>query len=114
MLMTAPAPVEAPDADSPFIRVMKTWARWTTLSDEQHSEGLSNPQDVKEFMACGEAVDVMVTELPKHERWAVRKAFGVASVWLFPQVSLPDALVAAELIMMPKMQNKVATRRYFN
>lgn len=106
--------VAAPEAETPYNKVMKTWARWMTLSDRQESDGLSHPQDVKEFMACGEAVDVMVNDLPKHERWAIRKAHRVSTVWDFPQVSFSDSLAAAELILVPKMLKNVATRRYFN
>jgi hypothetical protein len=105
---------EAPEADTPFNQVMKTWARWMTLSDQQTSEGLSHPQDVKEFMACGEAVDLMIDTLPRVQWWAIRKAWGITTVWRFPEQSFTDALVAAELILSPKMSKNVATRQYFN
>jgi hypothetical protein len=110
----APAPVEAPDADSPYNRVMKTWARWMTLSDRQHTDGLSHPQDVKEFMSCGEAVDVMLDALPRIQWWAIRKAHGITTVWRFPADSFSDALVAAELNLLPKLQKNVDTKRYFH
>lgn len=106
--------VEAPKSDTPFINVMKTWARWMTLADHQHSEGNANPQDVKEFMACGEAVDVMVSDLPIHYRWAVRRTFGLTTAWIYPNTSLADTLVAAELVLSEKMLKNIATRRYFN
>jgi hypothetical protein len=105
---------EAPKADSPFTAIMKTWARWMSLVDHQHSEGNANPQDVKEFMACGEAVDSMVNDLPIHYRWAIRKAFGLATAWVYPDKSLADTLVAAEAILSVKMLKNVATRRYFH
>lgn len=114
MLTTATTNDQAPEADSPYHSVMKTWARWMTLSDSQHSEGLSNPQDVKEFMACGEAVDVMIDALPRIQWWALRKAHGIATVWRYPEDSFADAIVAAELILLPKMKKNIATRRYFN
>jgi len=104
----------APEADTPYNNVMKTWARWMTLSDQPHSEGLSHPQDVKEFMACGEAVDVMIDDLLIHERWAIRKAHGLATAWRYPEQSLADALATAELKLQQKMLKNVATRRYFN
>jgi hypothetical protein len=106
--------VKAPQADSPFSTVMKTWARWMTLADHQHSEGNANPQDVKEFMACGEAVDAMFNDLTIHQRWAIRKAFGLATAWIYPEKSFADTLVAAEAILAVKMLKNVATRRYFN
>lgn len=114
--MNAPAQIieEAPVADSPYNNVMKTWARWMTLSDRQHSDGLSHPQDVKEFMACGEAVDVMIDDLPIHERWAIRKAHGLATAWRYPDRSLAATLASAEEILSAKMVKNVATRRYFN
>jgi hypothetical protein len=109
---------QAPDADSPFIAVMKTWARWMTLKDDiRRSAGLSHPQDVKEFMSCGEAVDALVHDrvvLTEHQRWAVKRVFGVASVWRYPDVSLPDTFAAAEKELTPRLIKNVATRRYFN
>lgn len=108
---------EAPQAESPFVAVMKTWARWMTLRDDiRRSAGLSHPQDVKEFMSCGEAVDALVHDrsiLTEHQRWAVKRVFGVASVWRYPDVSLQDTFAAAEEILMPRLQKNVATKRYF-
>lgn len=105
--------VAAPEADTPYNNVMKTWARWMRLDDKPHQTGDANPQDVKEFMACAEAVDVMVGDLPIHERWAIRKAHGLATAWRYPERSLGDTLVAAEMKLQPKMLKNVATRRYF-
>lgn len=106
---------EAPQADSPFVTVMKTWSAWMRLKDQEHSTGGgAADQDTKEFMAIGEAVSVMVCDLTTHERWAVRRAFGVCDVWIYPQISLPDTLARAEDILMPKLKKNVATRRYFN
>jgi hypothetical protein len=106
--------IEAPVQDSPYNTVMKIWARWMTLADQQHSTGYAHPQDVKEFMACGEAVDAMVSDLPIHYRWAVKRAYGLATAWIYPERSLPDALAAAEETMLAKMLKNIATRRYFN
>lgn len=105
---------EAPDANSPYNTVMKTWARWMRLDDKPHPTGEANPQDVKEFMACGEAVDAMVGDLPIHYRWAIRRAYGLATAWIYPDKSLADTLVAAESILSAKMLKNVATRRYFH
>lgn len=100
--------------DNPFSRVMKTWARWMTLADQQHSNGWANPQDVKEFMACGSAVEIMIDNLPRIQWWAVRKAFGIATVWRFPEHSYEQALVEAERTLSRAMQRNIATRRYFH
>lgn len=105
--------VEAPEADDPYIVVMKIWARWMTLEDRQYSDGMSHPQDAKEFMRTGEAVDAMINDLPRVEWWAVRKAHGLARVWNFPNADLADTLVAAERKLKKKMLGNVDTRRYF-
>lgn len=100
--------------ESGFSRVMKTWARWMTLEDHQHSNGWANPQDVKEFMACGSAVENMIDNLPRIQWWAVRKAFGIATVWRFPDYSYERALEEAEHTLSRAMQRNIATRRYFH
>jgi len=97
-----------------FNRVMKTWARWMTLGDHQHSHGWANPQDVKEFMACGSAVESMIDNLPRIQWWAVRRAFGIATVWRFPDYSYEQALEEAESALSQAMQRNIATRRYFH
>ena len=104
---------EAPERESPFSVVMKIWASWMTLTDRQHSAGYSNPQDVKEFMSCGEAVDTMINDLPRVQWWAIRKAYGIATVWRFPDHSFADALSSAEATLLPKLKKNLATRRYF-
>lgn len=106
-------PAEAPDADSPYNRVMKTWARWMQLDDKQHSTGEAHPQDVKEFMSCAEAVDVMVRDLPRVNRWALDKAHGITTAWIFPHLPIADALAEAENILMPKMRSHRDTQRFF-
>lgn len=97
-----------------FNKVMKTWARWMTLQDHQQSNGWANPQDVKEFMACGSAVENMIDNLPRIQWWAVRKAFGIATVWRFPDYSYEQALEEAERALSTTMQRNIATRRYFH
>lgn len=98
---------------TPYDTCMAIWAEWMRLNDQQHSTGFGNPQDVKEFMAAGLAVDTMVNDLKRHQWWAIRKSRGICTVWNFPNVSLEDALRQAEEILTPKMRQNVATRRYF-
>lgn len=107
------AVVEAPQADSPFVTVMKIWVRWMSLADRQESGGWSNPQDCKEFMRTGEAVDAMINDLPRIQWWAIRKAHGISTVWRYPDASLADELLSAEAVLTPKMLRNVDTRRYF-
>lgn len=104
----------APERDTPFNRVMKVWVSWMSLKDRQEPGGWSHPQDAKEFMRTGEAADTMINDLPRAQWWAVRKARGIATVWRFPEQSLPDALEGAETTLTKKMLINVDTRRYFN
>lgn len=105
----------APERDTPFLRVMKIWASWITLNDRQEPGGWSHPQDAKEFMRTGEAMEVMINDLPRVQWWAVRKANGVSpAAWRFPDTSMADALLSAEATLIPKMRNNIDTRRYFN
>ena len=106
-------PVQAPDRDSPYDRVMKVWASWMSLQDRQEPGGWSHPQDAKEFMQTGQAVDTMIDDLPRVQWWAVRKARGITTVWRFPEQSLADAMFEAEVTLTRKMRLHVDTRRYF-
>lgn len=104
----------APAPDAPYVRVMKTWARWMTLADRQEVGGWAHPQDVKEFMRCGEAVDSMVNDLPRTQWWAVRKAYGFAPRAPYDPETMETALLQAATVLERKMQNNIATRIYFN
>lgn len=104
---------EAPQADSPYNTVLKTWARWMHLDDKQHPSGEAHPQDVKEFMACAEAVETMINDLPRIQWWALRRAHGLATVWRFSEDAYPEALLQAEETLTPRLLRNVATRRYF-
>ncbi|WP_426111014.1 hypothetical protein [Massilia sp. PWRC2] len=115
--MTKIAAVEiqvAPEPMTPYLRIMKIWTSWISLADRQEAGGWSHPQDAKEFMRCGEAVDVMINDLPRVCKWAIHKAQGIApGVWRFPDTSFADALLDAEEKLTPKMRNNIDTRRYF-
>lgn len=97
----------------PYARVMKVWASWMTLKDRSTSGGYSHPQDAKEFMRTGEAVDTMVRSLPRVNRWAVDKAHGISTVWIFPNISLADVMLENEKILSSKMRNHADTMRFF-
>lgn len=117
---TEPAPRE-PDKiavvahrDTPYQRVMAIWRSWISLADRQEPGGWSHPQDAKEFMRTGEAVEAMVNDLPRVQWWAVRKAAGVSpAVWRFPNANYEQELASAEVTLTAKMQRNVDTRRYF-
>lgn len=105
----------APERDTPFTRCMKIWASWITLKDQPCVGGWGHPQDAKEFLRAGEAVEVMINDLPRVQWWAIRKAHGVSpAAWRFPETSMADALDQAETTLTPKMRNHIDLRRFFN
>ncbi|WP_395406282.1 hypothetical protein ACHMW6_06315 [Pseudoduganella sp. UC29_106] len=99
---------------TPYQQVMKVWRQWQGLSDRQESGGWSHPQDSKELMATGEAVEAMVNDLPRVQWWAVRKAHGISpAAWRFPNADYAGELLLAEDTLTAKMQRNVNTKRYF-
>lgn len=102
------------DSMTPFNKLLSIWARWVSLKDSSEPTGDANLQDTKDFMKAGEAVDAMINELPRHQWWAIRKACGISTVWLFQNLSILDTMEQAEKILTPKMKNNIATRRFFN
>ena len=99
---------------TPYAHCMKVWASWLTLRDRQHGGGFSHPQDAKEFMRTGEAVEAAVNDLPRIQWWALRKAAGVSpAAWRFPDVPMIDALEQAEITLTVKLRNNRDTMRYF-
>ena len=104
----------APVRKSPFTLIMDVWERWMRLSDSQVSHGDGNLQDTKDFMRCGEAVDVMIDDLPIVQRWAISKAHGISpAVWRFKDSAFEVSLEDAEVALIPKMKKHIATRRFF-
>ncbi len=109
-----PIPQTPAERLTPYARCMKIWASWITLKDQKEAGGWSHPQDAKEFMRTGEAIEAFVNDLPRVQWWAVRKAAGVApAVWRFPDTSLADALEDAEATLTVKLRNNRDTARYF-
>jgi hypothetical protein len=104
---------EAFEAMTPYGKLLTIWTRFYSLSDIQHTNGDSNPQDTKDFMRTGEAVDAMINNLPRHQWWAIRKSRGICTAWNFPSIRLETALEQAEEAMTPKMKIHVACARYF-
>jgi hypothetical protein len=98
---------------SPYEQLLSMWAAWMRLADHQHSLAEGHPQDTKEFMAAGEAVNTMIDDLPRYQWWAIRKSRNICTVWNFPNVSLDEALAQAEAILTPKLKAGAATKRYF-
>jgi len=100
--------------DSPYNQLLELWTRYISLRDCKEPTGDANLQDTKDFMRAGEAMEAMINELPRHQWWAIRKARGISTVWIFPSLNIADALQQAEKKLTPKMQSHIATRRFFN
>lgn len=98
----------------PFKVCLDIWARWSSLADHQVSLGIANEQDTKEFMRAGEAIDVMINSLTRRQWWALHKAKGMCTVWIFAEEKYPEALLQAREALEPRLQKHIATRRYFN
>lgn len=104
----------APEQGTPYQRVMRVWKQWIHLKDYQEGGGWSHPQDAKELMATGEAVEAMINDLPRVQWWAIRKSQGIApAVWRYPNADYAAELMTAEEVLTAKMQRNVNTRRYF-
>lgn len=106
--------LEAFQRRDPIDVCLDIWARWCALSDFQVTSGNANEQDTKEFMRAGEAVEVMINALPRYQWWAIRKAKGICTAWIFKDSIYPEALQDAKLVLEPLMKKHIATRRYFN
>jgi hypothetical protein len=97
----------------PVDKVLDIWASYMTLRDSNESGGYSHDQDVKDFMRTGEAVEVMVNNLKRHQWWAIRKSKGICTQWIFRDAIYEDALLQAKEVLVVKMRINVATARYF-
>jgi hypothetical protein len=100
--------------ERPFAVCLNIWARWMRLKDHQVSLGTANEQDTKDFMRSAEAIDVMIDALPRVQWWAVRRAKGICTVWIFRDQAFEAAFAAAEERLTPLLQQHVATRRHFD
>lgn len=105
---------ESFDSLQPLDKLLTIWADYISLSDSNEPGGFANPQDVKDFMRIGEAVEAMINDLRRHQWWAVRKSRGICSVWMFRDAIYDDALSQAHEILEKKMRVHIATARFFN
>lgn len=99
---------------APIDKILSIWADFMHLHDSQATSGYANPQDVKDFMRLGEAVEAMVNDLRRHQWWAIRKSRGICTQWMFPDASYGNALTQAKEILSGKMRTHIATAKYFS
>lgn len=105
---------ESFEALAPIDKLLTIWAEFISLRDSNEPGGFANPQDVKDFMRIGDAVEAMINDLRRHQWWAVRKSSGICSVWMFKDAIYDDALSQAREILEKKMRVHIATARFFN
>lgn len=98
----------------PLDKLLTIWTEFISLRDSNEPGGFANPQDVKDFMRIGEAVEAMINDLRRHQWWAIRKSRGICSVWMFKDAIYDDALSQAREILEKKLRTHIATARYFN
>ena len=60
-----------------------------------------------------EAVEAEVSELPMHQRWAIKKCCGMSQVWNFPSLVFENVVVDAKRQLENKLRKNLATRIFF-
>lgn len=88
---------------------------WRGRSAMMASECCASSEQLYDDMdnAAAQAVEAMMSGLPRHLDWAIRKRCGIATVWRFPEMTFGDALVEAEAELEKKLKNNIATRNFF-
>jgi hypothetical protein len=111
---------------SPLEICLDLWLQWQRRDDTcvgwrgqsaiLVSDGYVDPQQVYDNMDnnTAKAVDAMVSSLPTHLVWAIRRRCGLATVWRFPSLIFADELDKAEKELEKKLKNNIATRTFFN
>jgi hypothetical protein len=97
----------------PIDKLLRIWQDFNSLADSARSGGYANPQDVKDFMRVGEAVEAMISDLKRHQWWAIHKSRGICTAWIFKDAIYEDALAQAREALEKKMRAHMATARYF-
>jgi hypothetical protein len=63
--------------------------------------------------AVAEAVEAMMSSLPRHLDWAIRRQCGIATVWRFPQLDFTVELAEARAQLETKLKKNIATQAFF-
>lgn len=110
---------------APLESCLEIWMRWQERNDvgigwHRRSAMLSSDAsaDSEQLYASmdntvAEAVEAMISSLPRHLDWAIRTRCGIATVWRFPNLDYHAALVDAETQLTSKLQKNIATRALF-
>jgi hypothetical protein len=77
--------------------------------DEADSDALYSHMDDR----VAEAVEAMMSSLPRHFDWAIRQRCRLATVWRFPSLVFADVLPEAEQALAKLLRKNLATRSFF-
>lgn len=113
--------VESFHKPDPLTECLNLWVKWTIPDDFalQHRERKGDGDEADQpylvaDMRTGEAVNVMVFDLPRHYRWAIQKRCGISTAcWNYPHLVYADVLAEAEAALTEKMKINFATAHYF-
>lgn len=112
-------------ARSPLDLCLDIWMQWQRRSDVGmgwhrrsamlESESSADSEQLYDDMDnnAAQAVEAMMSGLPRHLDWAIRKRCGIATVWRFPSLVFAEALAEAEAELEKKLKNNIATRNFF-
>lgn len=110
---------------SPLEYCLDVWVQWQSrddlrlgwrsrcaiieTEDEADSEALYSGADTR----VAEAVEAMISSLPRHLDWAIRQRCRLATVWRFPSLVFTDVLEEAEAALAALLRKNLATRSFF-
>lgn len=113
-------------SESPLEICLAIWLEWQRRDDTSIGwrgrsamlvgDGCASSQQLYDSMDndTAQAVDAMVSSLPTHLVWAIRRRCGLSTVWRFPSLIFADELIKAEIELEKKLKNNIATRTFFN
>lgn len=112
---------------SPFEKLMDIWGRFHRRTDNKGSGGYrgrdsllrsESLRDLEQLCdadeeEAAEAIETSVNSLAAQHSWAIKKKYGIASAWRFPQLDYASTVEQAEKELDKKLRKNIATSNYF-
>lgn len=112
---------------TPFEKLMDIWVRFQRRADNRDSGGFRGRDSILRSEALrdleqlcdsteeetADAVDSCINSLKAQYAWAIKKKYGIAGVWRFPQLDYMKTLIQAEVELERKLRKNIATANYF-
>ncbi|WDZ97966.1 hypothetical protein Herbaro_09350 [Herbaspirillum sp. WKF16] len=98
---------------------LDVWADWMRRDDRDlgikgpRGESDGDPAEARHFNDIAEATDAMMQSLVPRHQWAIKKKFGLARVWHFPNADFPTSFAEAVAALEPLLRKNLATRMQF-